>query len=51
VLQLQLQLQPEQLVVGAKHRTAQVLGHAGADPLVAAAAQGGGRAGWSAMRR
>jgi hypothetical protein len=40
-----LQLQPEQLVAGAKHRTAQVLGHAGADPLVAAAAQGGGRAG------
>jgi hypothetical protein len=39
------QLQPEQLVAGAKHRTAQVLGHAGADSLVAAAAQGGGRAG------
>jgi hypothetical protein len=40
-----LQLQPEQPVVGAQHRAAQPVGQAKADPLVAAAAQGGRRAG------
>jgi hypothetical protein len=40
-----LQLQAEQLVVGGQHGQAQLLGHAGADPLIAAAAQGGGRTG------
>jgi hypothetical protein len=38
------QLQAEQLVVGDQDRSAQLLGHAGGDPLVAAAAQGGRRA-------
>jgi hypothetical protein len=36
-----LQLQAEQLVVGDQDRSAQLLGHAGGDPLIAAAAQGG----------
>jgi hypothetical protein len=40
-----LQFQAEQSVVGAKQRQAQLLSHPGADPLVAAAAQGAGRAG------
>jgi hypothetical protein len=40
-----LQLQAEQPVVGAKRRTAQLLGHAGGDPFIPAAAQGGRRAG------
>jgi hypothetical protein len=39
------QLQAEQPVIGAKHRTAQLLGHPEGDPLVPAAAQGGSRAG------
>jgi hypothetical protein len=40
-----LQFQPEQPVVGAKHRAPQPVGQAQADPLVTAAAQGGRRAG------
>jgi hypothetical protein len=40
-----LQFQPEQPVVGAKHREPQPFGKAQGDPLVAAAAQGGRRAG------
>jgi hypothetical protein len=36
--------QPEQPVVSGQHRTARLLGHPGADPLIAAAAQGGRRA-------
>jgi hypothetical protein len=40
-----LQLQAEQPVIGIKHRQAQLLGKAEGDPLVAAAAQGGRRAG------
>jgi hypothetical protein len=40
-----LQLKAEQPLVGGKHRQAQLFGHPGVDPLVAAAAQGGGRAG------
>src|SRR4029450_11369212 len=39
------QLQAEQLVIGGQHEQAQLLGDAGADPFIAAAAQGGGRAG------
>ena len=39
------ELQTEQPVIGGQHRQAQLLGHAGADPLVPAAAQGGRRAG------
>jgi len=37
-----LQLQPEQPVIGAQDGQAQLVGHPGADPLIAAAAQGGG---------
>jgi hypothetical protein len=40
-----LQLQAEQLVIGGQHHQAQLVGHPGADPLIAAAAQGGRRAG------
>jgi hypothetical protein len=40
-----LQVQAVHAVVGGKHRQAQLLGHAGADPLVPAAAQRDGRAG------
>jgi hypothetical protein len=40
-----LQVQAEQPVVGAQHRQTQLLGHPGADPLIAAAPQGGRRAG------
>jgi hypothetical protein len=36
-----LQLQAEQPVVGGQHQPAELLSHAGADPLIAAAAQGG----------
>jgi hypothetical protein len=39
-----VQLQAEQPLVGGQHRTAQLLGHTGTDPLVPAAAQGGRRA-------
>jgi hypothetical protein len=39
------QLQAEQLVIGTQHQQAQLLGQAQGDPLVAAAAQGRGRAG------
>jgi hypothetical protein len=39
------QLQAEQLVIGGQHEQAQLLGDPGADPFIAAAAQGGGRAG------
>jgi hypothetical protein len=39
-----LQLQAEELVIGGQHGPAQLLGHPGADPLIAAAAQGGRRA-------
>jgi hypothetical protein len=39
-----VQTQAEQLVVGGQHGQAQLLGHPGADPLIPAAAQGGGRA-------
>ena len=39
-----LQAQAEQAVVGGRHPQAQLLSHPGADPLVTAAAQGGGRA-------
>jgi hypothetical protein len=39
------QLQAEQLVIGGQHEQAQLLGDPGGDPFVAAAAQGGGRAG------
>ena len=40
-----VQAQAEQAVVGGQHGQAQLLGHAGGDPFVAAAAQGGRRAG------
>jgi hypothetical protein len=40
-----LKLQAEQAVVGGQHRQAQLLGDPGADPFVAAAPQGGRRAG------
>jgi hypothetical protein len=40
-----LQFQPEQSVVGAKHRTSQPLGKTQGDPLITAAAQCGRRAG------
>jgi hypothetical protein len=39
-----VQFQAEHAVVGAQDRTAELIGDAGADPLVAAAAQGGRRA-------
>jgi hypothetical protein len=39
------QLQAEQLVIGGQHHQAQLLGDPGGDPFIAAAAQGGGRAG------
>jgi hypothetical protein len=39
------QLQAEQPVIGGQHQQAQLLGQAKGDPFVAAAAQGGGRAG------
>jgi hypothetical protein len=39
-----LQLQAEQLVIGAQHQQAQLLGDPGGDPFVAAAAQRGRRA-------
>jgi hypothetical protein len=39
------QLQAEQLVIGGQHEQAQLLGDPGGDPFIAAAAQGGGRAG------
>src|SRR4029450_10804741 len=39
------QLQAEQLVIGGQHEQAQLLGNPGADPFIAAPAQGGGRAG------
>jgi hypothetical protein len=40
-----LGFQAEQPLVGAEHRQARLLGHPGGDPLVAAAPQGGRRAG------
>jgi hypothetical protein len=40
-----VQLQADDAVVGAKDQQAQLLGQTGGDPLVAAAAKGGGRAG------
>jgi hypothetical protein len=40
-----VQLQPEYPIVGAKHRRAEAFGNPQRDPLVAAAAQGGRRAG------
>jgi hypothetical protein len=40
-----LQVQAEQPVIGGQHRQTQLFGHAGADPLIPAAAQGTRRAG------
>jgi hypothetical protein len=40
-----VQAQAEQAVVGGQHGPAELLGHAGGDPFVAAAPQGGRRAG------